>query len=72
MCPEDHRKVSWGFYICYGRCMCTSKPFLFHVGLTSVVKLLAVVLTVVVSGKGTSALSQCCSAFTPVTCLSIS
>ena len=55
MCPEDHRKVSWGFYIFDGRCTCTSKPFLFHVGLTSVVKLLAVVLTVVVSGKGTSA-----------------
>ena len=55
MCPEDHRKVRWRFYIFDGRCTCTSKPFLFHVGLTSVVKLLAVVLTVVVSGKGTSA-----------------
>lgn len=55
MSPKDHRKACWGFYICDGRCTCTSKPFLlFHVGLTSIVKLLAVVLTIVVAGKDTS------------------
>ena len=54
MSPKDHREACWGFYICDGRCTCTSKPFLlFHVGLTSVVKLLAVVLTIV-ADKDTS------------------